>query len=413
MKKTAKPLFALVIITMAFFKLSFSQCSAVSPNAVYVSPNGSGTGTAASPTNLVSAINIYRGNNSRTPIILQEGDYYVSQTLNLPSGITIKGGFSNSSGTWTRNPAAQTNVNVYNGSYQYNTVVDLGDTFKVASLIGIKLDAVHDVSLSDFNLSVGSAYSSYLWETRDGGSISAIYATGSDNVKLLNMTISTSSAENGGMGARGVDGNDADAYSGGPALSGFPASKGGNGGSPGPLQEDGPCQHLNCLNRGCELGPIPYGGTGGSTAGAAGGTGGHAGQNCAISCYLTQYQNYSNDSAALEELLSGGFPNIVPASQEGTPGLNGHHGQTGAHSTQPGIRREGREFYIPGTGGKGGPGGGGSGGGGGGAGGITVIDPAASAVTSVDNLTPSAVAKLTLLGIVNVAKIGRASCRER
>ncbi len=402
MKNIYHNLLAIAIIILAGFNVSYSQCSPGNP--IYVSPQGTGTGTANSPANLEAAISMYRNDNSRTPLLLQEGIYYPGNTLKLPSGITIEGGFINNNGVWAKNPSAVTNVRVYNPAFQYAQVTAYGQTQWVAHIIGIQLDSVKNISLRDFNLDVAH-YSGVSLDSRSGFSIYAVHAYKSQNVQLLNMKLSTGNAQGGGFGLDGEPGNNANYRMGGlgEGMSQQSTSTGANGGMGGALQEYGPCQNFNCLTSGCELKAPPVGGTGGSAIGAAGGTGGIAGQNCNISCYLTQYQNASNDSAAVAEMIAGNFPHIVPASQAGTPGTNGQDGIRGTSSTALGYAIEGEKFYVPVAGGKGGPGGGGAGGGGGGAGGITIIHPAASAVTNIDALSGAVVAKATLLGIVNIA----------
>ncbi|HWB64489.1 MAG TPA: HYR domain-containing protein, partial [Chitinophagales bacterium] len=401
MKNPFKTLFLLIFFILAHIGIIRAQC--INANAVYVSPTGTGPGTAASPASLTTAITIYQNNPTRTPLLLQQGNYYVFNTLKLPSGISIEGGFINNNGSWSKNPGAVTNVNVINPHLQYATIIDLGDTFYVAHIIGIDLDSVQNIALKDFNLSVAGAVGASL-DSRNGYSVYGIHASHTQNVELLNMTISTDNAQNGGRGVDGRPGNDANFKLGGTAFDSNPYNAGANGGNGGPLQGYVACQHLNCLQTGCELQePAPTGGTGGSTAGAAGGIGGNAGQSCMWSCYLTEYENRSNDSQAIADILSGTFPDIQPASQAGTPGQPGANGNAGASSNSPGIAREGDEFYIPGMGGKGGAGYGGAGGGGGGAGGVTIIDPKASFITNEDALGVSAIVKTTLLGIVDIA----------
>ena len=427
MKKIYRALFALGILTCMLVKISFAQCT-TSANAIYVAPNATGSGTAASPTGFLTALAISSANPSRTPIIMQGGDYNFNSTIYIPSGINIEGAFSRNGSVWSKNPSSVTNLNVY-PSFQYATVIDLGDTFTVAHIIGIDFDSVKNISVKDVNLLVSTSNSVEL-DTRDGFSVYGVYAYKTTGVQLLNMTITTCDAQNGGEGARGEDGQDALYTQGGglevnrtattnayqPVYEVAPGSTqqsaGGVGGFGGPTQQYVPCMHLNCLESGCELqSPAPTGSNGGSTYNAAGGAGGTCGQECNISCYLTEYQNSSQDSIALEDLLSGTFPPIIPASQVGVPGTNGSFGHVGQNSSTPGIVREGDQFYIPGTGGVGGNGYGGSGGGGGGAGGVTVIDPKASPVTDPEDLGGVAIAKLTLLGIVTISNAaGQSIC---
>lgn len=391
------------MLMVAVVQIAFSQCGPT--NAIYVTPNGSGfSGTYDAPTSIANALDIFEGDPMRTPIILREGAYYINYTLKLPTGVAIEGGYVNNNGVWSKNPNSATNLYIYNPPYQFATIIDQGDTFKVAHVIGIQLDSVQDIKLTDFNIEVATG-NSLAMDNRCGHSIYGIHAYKARNVQIMNMKISTGSAQNGGFGLDGREGNTANFRIGGLPMQNNNNSKGGDGGRGGALQEYGPCQNFNCLTSGCELKALPVGGTGSSSFGVSGGAGGIAGESCTMSCYIQQYISSMgvSDSSAVAQMMDGYFPTIVPPSQKGTAGQNGRDGITGTSSTTPGYDREGNKFYIPVAGGAGGAGGGGSGGGGGGAGGITILHPAASAVTSEDKLSAAVVAKAALLGIVNVA----------
>ncbi|HLP52235.1 MAG TPA: hypothetical protein VK154_15205, partial [Chitinophagales bacterium] len=403
MKKIAPSIFITLFVLLALVNIAYPQCGPT--NAIYVAPNGGGfSGTAGSPTSITNALSIFRNDPTRSPIILREGSYNLNNTLKLPSGVAIEGGYINNNGIWSKNPGAVTNLNIINPPFQFATLVDFNETFTVAHIIGIQLDSVENIKLSDFNIYVATG-NGLAMDNRCGHSIYGIHAYKAKNVQIMNMKISTGHAQNGGFGLDGDAGNDASYRIGGALIQDNNNSKGGDGGRGGALQEYGPCQNFNCLTSGCELKPLPSGGTGQSSFNAQGGGGGIAGASCTMSCYISQYVNSmgQTDSSAVAQMLQGNFPNIVPPTQKGTPGQNGRDGITGTSSTTPGYDREGNKFYIPQEGGKGGAGGGGSGGGGGGAGGITILHPAADFVTSEDKLGAGAVAKAALLGIVNVA----------
>ena len=121
------------------FTTAYGQCGPT--NAIYVTPDGTGSGSANSPTNINSALSIFRNNPLRNPIILREGAYYLNNTLKLPSGVAIEGGYVNNNGVWAKNPGVVTNLYVYNPAFQFATLVDFGDTITVAHIIGIQLDS--------------------------------------------------------------------------------------------------------------------------------------------------------------------------------------------------------------------------------------------------------------------------------
>ncbi len=433
MKQISKALIACLVLLLAYSNQAQSQCTIA--NAIYVTPGGTGNGSAASPTNLLSALANY---NSTTayPIIMAGGDYNIYNTIKLPTAVHIEGGYSVNGSAWTKNPTAATNITVA-ANFQFPQVIDdFGDTNTVASVIGMQIDSVSNVFLKDFSLFVYAnnndfgIYANMLANTRDGYSVYAIYASYSSNVQMLNLTLSTADGGNGGPGIPGYDALDAYYTQGGgeeidtaqttnmnqpvykvaPGVS--PQTAGGAGGFGSAVQGYVPCQGFGCLTSGCQFqSPAPVGQNGGSSYSASGGLGGACGQTCVYSCYFTAYENLTNDSIAFENMINGVFPNIPPAPQNGQTGGNGANGPAGYSATNPGIAQEGYAFYIPGTGQKGGDGGGGGGGGGGGAGGITTIDPAASAATSEDDVTAGAIAKLSLLAIVDVSNaIGNSIC---
>ncbi|HRG89679.1 MAG TPA: hypothetical protein PLW44_11710, partial [Chitinophagales bacterium] len=205
MKNIYKPLLAMFMV--AVVQIAFSQCGPT--NAIYVSPNGGGfSGTANAPTSIANALDIFEGDPTRTPIILREGAYYINYTLKLPTGVAIEGGYINNNGVWSKNPSAITNLYIYNPPFQFATITDQGQTFKVAHVIGIQLDSVQDIKLTDFNIEVATG-NSLAMDNRCGHSIYGIHAYKARNVQIMNMKISTGSAQNGGFGLDGREGSTA------------------------------------------------------------------------------------------------------------------------------------------------------------------------------------------------------------
>ena len=427
MKNFTKSFIALCVVILGFFNSTLAQCT--SGNAIYVTPNGNGSGTTASPASLANALTIFANDTTR-PIYLSSGDYAIYKTLVLPSGLHLEGGFSVSGSNWTKTPTAITNLNV-TANYMISKVIDLGDTFTVASIIGIELDSVKNIFLKDFNLSVVAnnydiyTYESAMQNTRDGYSVYAIYANQSSDIQLLNMTLSPDAAGRGGRGAYGDDGIDGLYLQGGglevdtprttdatrPVFKLLPdepsRAAGGAGGWGGLVQGYWPCQGASCLLSGCQFqDPPPAGHPGDNSYGATGGAGGACGAACQFSCWLQSYKNaLTNNDTAVVFLINGTLPNVPQLSQVPTPGTNGQNGGAGPDATQPGIAREGDEFYIPGTGQAGVPGSGGAGGGGGGAGGIMTISiptfpPALAALLDLEALDVGLDAAQISLGLM-------------
>ncbi|HLP20817.1 MAG TPA: hypothetical protein VK174_10975, partial [Chitinophagales bacterium] len=184
MKKIAPSIFIILFVLLALVNIAYSQCGPA--NAIYVAPNGTGTGTAASPAGLESAITMYRNNPTRNPLILLEGFYYPGNTLKLPSGIAIEGGYINSNGSWQKSPTAVSNVRVYNPQFQFATINDGGQNFMVGHIIGIQLDSVENIKLTDFNLEVATGQGVAM-NNRCGTSVYGIHAYKSKNVQIMGM----------------------------------------------------------------------------------------------------------------------------------------------------------------------------------------------------------------------------------
>ena len=397
MKKaiTLKALFILIAVTLTLVKTSFAQCT--SADAIYVTPNGTGGGTAANPANLANALLIYQGNNTRSTILMAGGDYDIYGTLSLPSGISIEGSYNDNNGVWIKNPTVNTNITINDPDFRYDTIVWYPDSFHTVGEVGILLDSVQNVVLRDFNLSMTNSYYHYAYsDKRDGYSVYGIYASQCSNVQMLNLIINTPDAENGGFGGDGAYGNYANYTQGGGlevdvahttnanepvyevAPGSTPQTAGGAGGFGGAVQGYIACNGANCLSNGCQLQtPAPVGGNGGNGYLASGGSGGTPGQACDFNCYVNEYENEMHDPSTLTDIMSGTLPAPTPISQYGTPGTNGLDGPFGADGESvTGLPRpiEGYQTFVPGTGGAGQPGSGGGGGGGGGAGGITTVE---------------------------------------
>ena len=183
-----------------------AQCT-LPPNAIYVVPGGTGSGSAGSPTNIATALAIHKADTSRNPILMSSGVHNVSQILYIPSFVTVEGGYTNTNGVWEKNPAHVTTLEITPPFHYYdmpniprNIFTDLTyETVQVASLIGLYLDSVQKVKLKDFKINLWTQGSVYL-ESRDGYSVYGIYSYRSKDIEISNLDITTSDAQNGGDG---------------------------------------------------------------------------------------------------------------------------------------------------------------------------------------------------------------------
>jgi len=434
MKRFFPKLILLALITIAASKVALSQCSVA--NAIYVAPNATGTGTAVNPTGLETAFTIHNADTTRKQIFMAGGEYNFYNTIQVPSGVSIEGSYKVIGGNWIKDPTANTNINVY-PPFKYEWVRDVPrilapvfhyDTVMVAHIIGIKLDSVKNVMLSDFHLYV-SNNSGVSLPTRDGFSVYAIYANKTNNVQIRGLEISTCNAQNGGFGLDGRNGYIASYTQGGglevdnqlttniyePKYKVRQESTmrmaGGAGGFGGHVQRFIACQGPACLQHGCMLElPAPTGQAGG---GPNGGNGGACGDACSLDCYFETYSNYLSASTAFQAVVT----NAIPVPQVPSPvahgGNDGGDGGNGRSYTGTGTVYEYDRFFVPATGQSGESGGGGGGGGGGGAGGIrTLLIPNAPPGAGAAAI-PIQVMQATLLGIeliANAAGVGNDIC---
>lgn len=393
MKKIVNSLCLLLLVLVSNHALA--QCT-LPPNAIYVTPSGSGNGAANSPTNVVAALAMHKANPARNPILMAGGVYNISQILYIPGDLTLEGGYTNANGSWAKNPSNITTLRISPPFHFYTMENIPRDIFtdiqymdvEVASLIGLYLDSVQNVKLKDFNIDLWTNSGVGL-ESRDGFSVYGIYSYRTKNVEISNMDISTPNAQRGGDGVDGRNG-----YSGIWNMAGgmqpnddlttnleFPVYElreesdqrraGGKGGFGGPVQRYVQCAGPPCLTSGCmPENPPPSGQYGGNSSTTGGGAGGECGDICKIDC---NYQDYMTTGTAAATVLGNVFGTHETASPVAHPGTNGHDGADGVSGYGVGRPEEFGRFFVPGKGDRGQHGSGGSGGGGGGAGGIRVL----------------------------------------
>lgn len=441
MKPLCKLIFAAALFALTLNSMCWAQCT--NPNAIYVVPNGTGNGSAASPTNLPNAISIHNNNPARDKIIMSGGAYTFFNTVNIPSNINIEGGFRVSGSNWYKDPLYSTTLsiippfqiavvrNVPRGINAGNTRIE--DSVLVAHIIGLKLDSVQNITLQDFNLNVYNSGGVSWLPTRDGYSVYAIYSYKSKNIVINHLDIATSDAQGGGFGLDGRDGYDSYYYVPGgqeidntrttnidqPIFRQLPESNdkaaGAAGGYGGPVQGMMPCAAVNCLTNGCmPQSPPPTGASGhAGYFGNGGGTGGVCGDACALDCYFETYSafipNEENIVLGVADAIYNQAPPSYTVNQDptGRGGTNGQDGPDGLGYTNSGLAYQGDIFYVPGTGEPGNPGGGGAGGGGGGAGGIRSLSIPSGPFETPDVVDmPLAVVGLSLQAVNLAATVG-------
>jgi PKD repeat protein len=346
-----------LVLCFSFFTGVAQECG-----IIYVTPNGASSGAAGTrdnPASLAHAFTLVDAANNH--LRLSHGLYPLGQTLDIPSDITIEGGFIAS--TWFKSNSDSTIFERDAANY------DLVNK----ALIGLRIVGQTDFRLQDVVVKVADAPST-------GISVYGIYVSGCSDYVISRCIVFT------GDGSDGIDG--------------APGAQ-GQGGAAGQNGETG-IDEGNCCRAG---GAGASGSFAGSNGGGQGGDGGEWGgfevQEVCDPIFnfcqwiITPGSEFTNPGAnGLPGSGSGGGPGgqrgvgvceITYAVQScpalpinyGKPGNNGYEGIDGG----PGLQGFGSiigGFYIPGIGQTGDPGQtNGSGGGGGGGGGGKGCEPAA------------------------------------
>lgn len=323
MKKTysVSKLFCLLVVTLICKTAIIAQECGI----VYVTPSGSSsgaTGTKANPASLTYALTLVSSTADR--VWLATGTYPISNTISIPSNVTIEGGFN--SANWQKSNVAQ-------------SIIDKDATNSLPSpfnaLVGLGGNAVSNFRLQDITINVAIATGNQI-------SVYGIYLMGCSNYFITRCTVTTGAGGTGLPGTSGSPGTTGGAggagVAGGPENLPYPGGTGGTGTNAG--GNGATTTSYDNVNSGSVgLGPSPG-------AGGAGGTG----PSCSSGCFF-------------------GSPdcNAATPGQAGQPGGPGTIGTTGTVGTAGSIVGG---YYTPGgIGGAGGNGSDGSGGGGGGGGG--------------------------------------------
>jgi gliding motility-associated-like protein len=343
-----------IIIICVLSLLSF-QSIAQECNIVFVSPNGANAGAAgtkATPASLTYALTLISPTNNQ--IWLAAGNYNISTTIDLISGVTIEGGFNPA--TWVKSNSTPSIINRDNLN-----VLPAPNRLVAISCVGISNFNVNDLTVNVAN-AVGSGVTTY-----------GIYLSGCSDYKLTRLKVNSGDATDGDDGIPGVDGIDgvngtdgsagnecgAGNTGGGPggnSGAGFPGGNGGDGGPEGDPLVIWPPWDFD-LGEGFDATPgLP----GNGPCGGAGGTGGQGNTNALPSsvCFF------------IGACTAG-------VNAHGGAGVAGGDGLDGANGVD-GIPAHAGGFFVPGDGQNGVDGehgcGGGGGGGGGSHGGAALTD---------------------------------------
>ncbi|MFT5309394.1 MAG: gliding motility-associated-like protein [Bacteroidia bacterium] len=167
-----------------FFCFASVSTVAQECNIFYVTPNGSGSGTKASPTSIQNALNsIVPGTDH---IRMAEGTYPLSDTLYLVQGVTVEGGYNPV--TWVKNNNSQT---LFHRDNTAPTSV---------SIFGLVAINISDFHLNDLSVLVDDA-------NEPSSSTCGIYLNGCSDYSLSRVKSTSGSGADGLNGNPGSDGN--------------------------------------------------------------------------------------------------------------------------------------------------------------------------------------------------------------
>jgi len=152
----------------------------------YVTPNGTGSGTKAAPTNLTSALAAIAPGQDH--IRLAAGNYTISAPLNIISNVTMEGGFDPNS--WIKSNNTVTRIVRTNTNVEPNP----------ARLVALSAVNVSNFNLHDMTIVVEDAAGS-------GVTTYGVYVNGCSNYSLNRIKSTAGSGSNGLNGTAGIDGS--------------------------------------------------------------------------------------------------------------------------------------------------------------------------------------------------------------
>lgn len=342
----------IMLLGLMLFGVSISiaqQC-----NIFYVSPTGAGAGTQTAPTSLANAL------ASAGPgglIRMASGTYTLTTELNIPSGVTIEGGFNAT--TWEKSNYTPTIIRRTNA----NPVP------APARIVGLQAVNQSNFTLLDLTINTDDAPGA-------GVSNYALYLSGCSNYNIIRCKVNVGKGSDGINGLAGIDGTDGiDGANGGSgdecgpnntgggvggnSGTGGPGGNGGDGGAQGTPDEIDiqvtvwpPSITIDYIE-----GIYPDGNPGQPGGGTCGGTPGNFGEGNdnllpAVACGYF----------GIIGINTGGAVNNGTAGTDGCDGANGLDGTNGVPSFsggffQPGDGQNGQDGEVGGGGGGGGGGG--------------------------------------------------------
>lgn len=308
-------------------------------NFAYVAAGGSDVTTNGGPNNPYATISYAIANLAGRTHIKVAGNVTENNIVNIPTGVTIEGGYSNGSGLWVKNNNTLSTITCNGSEYVSG----------VCHRMGFRAASVSNWSLIDLIINTASSVGMGADASGRGCSNYGLYLDNTSNYNVIRCQITANTGGTGNNGGGGATG------------------AGGSGGGSG---QDGSGNDTGFKAGG-------GGGAGGSVAwGANGGNGGAGGSTCGNSCgsagsaggigWNNQFgaacagggtstgSNCSRGDGGNACNGSGYTTNVV-----NTPGING--GTAGDASSY------GTYYAQNGTGAQGGHGRAGNGGGGGGA----------------------------------------------
>ncbi|MBI1286669.1 MAG: PKD domain-containing protein [Flavobacteriales bacterium] len=314
-------------------------------NIIYVTPNGSGSGTKAAPTNIQNAMSMVGPGLNQ--IRMAQGTYPLSDTLFLVNGVTIDGSYDPS--TWVKSN------NIPTIFHRDATAPSSVSIFALAAI------DISDFHLHDLSVIVDDA-------VEPSSSTCGIYLNGCSQYTLDRIRVT---AGNGGDGIEGVPGGD--------GLVGQDGQPGQNG--------------ANCSNQPNAGGAGGNGWSGGIAAGGDGGNGGPEGEGFSLFSNANGKDGFPGQAGTGLYAGAGGMPGLRfrylindPCSTfgdcnsggtaNGTAGINASQDGADGADGLDGVSSHAGGFFVPGHGtyGQNGePGSGGGGGGGSGSAGVGVL----------------------------------------
>lgn len=153
---------------------------------IYVTPNGSGSGTKAGPTNIQNALNLVT-TAGVDQIRMAQGTYPISDTLHLVSGVTIDGGYDPSS--WIKSNNIPTTI---------HRDATAPTSVSIFALAGVNISDFH---LHDISVLVDDAL-------EPSSSACGIYLNGCTDYSLDRVRVTTGDGADGIQGVPGADGAD-------------------------------------------------------------------------------------------------------------------------------------------------------------------------------------------------------------